>query len=255
MATVAVIALVWALFGDDFRAWAPVIARRLIRAAVGRVPAYIQREYEKKWLKELEELPEGSVWSPIGLAVIKYLSLAPHLDGTLSPGNLKGQRANFDTKLLYAMRTRGHGRKAEAIAITATKAGRNGLVWLAVNLVLAAIDSTNREAWLTAALLAPVAMLLAYPIRLIFGRPRPVLEGLPPLGGVPSSLSFPSAYAVGSFAAAVAMTRIDPATGGSLLVAIVISLSRPYLGQNYPSDVFAGAVLGGVLGLIAPLPI
>jgi membrane-associated phospholipid phosphatase len=253
MAAAAIIALLWALLGDDFRAWSPGIARRLIRISAGRLPAPVRRAYEKKWLTELEELPEGAVWSQIGLAVIKYLALAPHLDGTFSPGSLRGQRATFDTKVLYAMRTRGHGRRAEAIAVMATKAGRNGLVWLFVNLVLAAIDSTNREAWLTAALLAPVTILLIYPIRLMVGRPRPVLDGLPPLGGSPSSLSFPSAYAASSFAVAVAMTRIDPATSGSFLVATTISLSRPYLGQNYLSDVLAGAVLGGVLGLIAPL--
>ena len=82
-------------------------------------------------------------------------------------------------------------------------------------------------------------------------RPRPVLEGLPPLGGAPSSLSFPSAHAFSSFAVATAMFRVDPATAGALVVALAISLGRPYLGMHYPSDVLAGALLGIVLGLTA----
>ena len=46
------------------------------------------------------------------------------------------------------------------------------------------------------------------------------------------------------------MIRVDPATAGALVVALAISLGRPYLGMHYPSDVLAGALLGVVLGLI-----
>ena len=85
-------------------------------------------------------------------------------------------------------------------------------------------------------------------------RPRPVLEGLPPLGGAPSSLSFPSAHATSSFAVATAMSRVDPATARSPSSSPSrSSLGRPYLGMHYPSDVLAGAVLGVALGLIVPL--
>ena len=69
-------------------------------------------------------------------------------------------------------------------------------------------------------------------------RPRPVLEGLPPLGGAPSSLSFPSAHATSSFAVATAMIRVDPADRRPpFVVALALSLGRPYLGMHYPSDV------------------
>ena len=94
---------------------------------------------------------------------------------------------------------------------------------------------------------------LNYVIKLAVRRPRPVLEGLPPLGGAPSSLSFPSAHAPSSFAVATAMFRVDPATAGAFVVAAAISLGRPYLGMHYPSDVLAGAALGVVLGLLVPL--
>ena len=103
------------------------------------------------------------------------------------------------------------------------------------------------------AALGPVAIGLNYGIKLLVRRPRPVLEGLPPLGGAPSSLSFPSAHALSSFAVATAMVRVDPATAGALVVALALSLGRPYLGMHYPSDVLAGAVLGVLLGLLVPL--
>ena len=69
-----------------------------------------------------------------------------------------------------------------------------------------------------------------------------MLEGLPPLGGAPSSLSFPSAHATSSFAVATAMTRVEPIARPRLRPRRgALALGRPYLGMHYPSDVLAGA--------------
>jgi decaprenylphosphoryl-5-phosphoribose phosphatase len=158
-----------------------------------------------------------------------------------------------DMRLLRAMRTRWHTPGLEAAAAALGKAGNNGLIWLLLGIALALIDSSRREEWLICAALGPIAICLNYGIKLLVRRPRPVLEGLPPLGGAPSSLSFPSAHAFSSFAVATAMFRVDPATAGAFVVAIALSLGRPYLGMHYPSDVLVGALLGMVLGLIVPL--
>lgn len=160
---------------------------------------------------------------------------------------------SLDLRLLHAMRTRGHSPGVEGAAKALGKAGNNAAVWVVLGLVLAAIDPERRESWLICALLGPVAIALNYGLKLLVKRPRPVLDGLPPLGGAPSSLSFPSAHALSSFAVATAMFRVDPATAGALVVALALSLGRPYLGMHYPSDVLAGAVLGILLGLIVPL--
>jgi undecaprenyl-diphosphatase len=133
------------------------------------------------------------------------------------------------------------------------KAGNNGAVWVVLGAGLAILDSSNREAWAICAFLAPIAIALNYAIKLIVRRPRPELEGLPPLGGAPSSLSFPSAHATSSFAVATAMTRVEPLGALAFLLALALALGRPYLGMHYPSDVLAGAVLGIALGLLVPL--
>jgi membrane-associated phospholipid phosphatase len=161
----------------------------------------------------------------------------------------------LDLRLLRWMRTHGHSPGIEAAAQALGKAGNNALVWVVLGVVLAILDWERHEAWLICAVLGPVAIVLNYGIKLLVRRPRPVLEGLPPLGGAPSSLSFPSAHALSSFAVATAMYRVDPATAGAFLVALAISLGRPYLGMHYPSDVLVGALLGVVLGLIVPLSI
>ena len=160
----------------------------------------------------------------------------------------------LDLKLLRWMRTHGHSPGLEGAAVALGKAGNNGVVWFVLGAALMILDSSRWESWLICALLGPIAIGLNYGIKLAVKRPRPVLEGLPPLGGAPSSLSFPSAHATSSFAVATAMVRVDPAMAGAFVVAIALSLGRPYLGMHYPSDVLAGAFIGVALGLIVPLP-
>jgi len=160
---------------------------------------------------------------------------------------------NLDLRLLRWMRTHCHSPGVEDAAVALGKAGNNGLIWFILGATLAIVDNGRWESWLICALLGPVAIGLNYLVKLAVKRPRPVLEGLPPLGGAPSSLSFPSAHATSSFAVATAMCRVDPATSAAFLVALALALGRPYLGMHYPSDVLAGALIGIALGLIVPL--
>jgi membrane-associated phospholipid phosphatase len=161
---------------------------------------------------------------------------------------------DLDLKLLRLMRTRGHTPELERAAKVLGKAGNNGLGWLLAGGALAAVDARRRPAWATCAALGPVAIGLNYGIKLVVRRPRPVLKGLPPLGGAPSSLSFPSAHSTSSFAVATAMTRVDRRAAVAFVPAVAVALGRPYLGMHYPSDVAVGVVLGTALGLVVPLP-
>ncbi len=161
--------------------------------------------------------------------------------------------SRLDNRLLLLMRTRGHGPRTEAVAKTLGLIGEYGAVWLAIGVVVAVIDGDRREQWIAAGLLGPVAIGLNFAVKLAVRRQRPVLEGLPPLGGAPSSLSFPSAHATSSFACATAMTRIAPEAALLFIFAAGIAACRPYLGMHYPSDVLAGAVLGTALGLAVPI--
>jgi membrane-associated phospholipid phosphatase len=161
---------------------------------------------------------------------------------------------DLDRSLLLAMRTRVHAPSLEEAMRLLGKAGNNGAIWFAINLVLAILDSGNREAWLICAILAPVAIVLNFAVKVVVKRPRPDLgPDLPPLGGAPSSLSFPSAHATSSFAVATAMTRVAPLGALAFALAFLICVGRPYLGMHYPSDVLVGAILGVILGLVVPL--
>ena len=104
-------------------------------------------------------------------------------------------------------------------------------------------DAARRRAWLRGALVVASSYAANYGVKLVVRRGRPQLPGLEPLTPVVSRLSFPSAHATTSFAAARAFSDVAPA---ALLygTAVAFALSRPYLGVHYPSDVVAGAVLG-----------
>ena len=158
----------------------------------------------------------------------------------------------LDTKLLRFMRTRGHTPVVEKSAHLISKSGENGYLWFAIGLAGAAIDGNRRKQWLAASLIGPLAIGFNFLIKLVVKRPRPTVEGLPPLGGAPSSLSFPSAHATASFAAATAMSRLAPELKSALFgAAALMAVTRPYLGMHYPSDIVAGAALGTALGTIA----
>src|SRR5512132_4060858 len=152
------------------------------------------------------------------------------------------------------MRTRFHGPTAEAVGQGLGRIGEYGAVWLLIGIVLAFADPDNGEDWIVAGILGPVAIGLNFAVKLIVRRPRPVLEGLPPLGGAPSSLSFPSAHATSSFACATAMTRIAPEAAVLFVLAAAIAACRPYLGMHYPSDVIGGVLHGTGIVILLTLP-
>ena len=82
-------------------------------------------------------------------------------------------------------------------------------------------------------------------------RLRPCLalpDALTPMGCT-GTYSFPSNHAFNNFAAAIFIYRFFPKLNWALLItAILISLSRIYLGLHYPSDVLGGAILGSISG-------
>src|ERR1700749_2073634 len=133
---------------------------------------------------------------------------------------------DLDLKTVRARRTRGHARPIEEAARLLGKGGNNGTGWFLANAALAAADKPRRRAWDPCAALGPAASGLTCGLKPLVKRPRPVLRALPPLGGAPSSLSFPSAHSTSSFAVATAMTRVDRRAAGALLPAVAVAGRR-----------------------------
>ena len=161
--------------------------------------------------------------------------------------------ADLDQAALRALRTRFHGPLPDAVMKSLGAAGEWAVVWVAIGAGAAAADPEHRGRWLAAAAVGPAAIGLNFTIKVAVGRRRPLLEQHPPLARAPTKLSFPSAHATSSLAAATALGRVRPPARPALLgLAAAICLSRPYLGMHYPSDVLAGAALGTVIGRALP---
>ncbi len=83
-------------------------------------------------------------------------------------------------------------------------------------------------------------------------RPCWIDTAFPMLVDVPKDFSFPSAHAMISFAAAVAVFHYNKKAGiAALVVASLIAFSRLYLFVHFPSDVLVGTLVGIGLGIAA----
>jgi membrane-associated phospholipid phosphatase len=127
-----------------------------------------------------------------------------------------------------------------------SRAGEHGLLWYLVAAIGLVVDPGNRRTYLHAIRSVLVAYAMNTAIKYVVRRPRP--PGPASIETI-SSLSYPSAHAAMSFAAARSLSEALPAPP-VYAAAAAMALTRPYLGVHYPTDVLAGAALGlGAAGL------
>ena len=153
------------------------------------------------------------------------------------------------------------GEDAVLVAVQSTLAGRSGVLsgaralshfgehsagWVGVAVLGAVLRPARRRAWLTAGAGAFLAHAAAVVIKRIVKRQRPSHPAIAVNVGTPSRLSFPSAHATSTTAAAILLGRV---TGLPLPIVLVppMALSRLVLGVHYPSDVVTGVAVGAVV--------
>jgi membrane-associated phospholipid phosphatase len=129
--------------------------------------------------------------------------------------------------------------------------GEHAAGWLAVGVIGAVVDRRRRRDWLTAAAGVAAAHGASIAVKRVVRRSRPTHPRVQVLVGTPSRLSFPSAHATSTTAAAVLFGRLL----GRRLVPVLVppmALSRLVLGVHYPTDVAAGAALGAAVATATP---
>jgi undecaprenyl-diphosphatase len=160
-----------------------------------------------------------------------------------------GRLAALDLLLCVRLRALSSGR-ARAFFVAISRAG-DGWVWLGLALLLAVLAGPAgwravREMLLIGALSLPTYKLL----KRATARPRPSAHGneLEPLLAPLDLYSFPSGHTLHAVAFTLAAGDHFPALLWVLApLAILIALSRLVLSLHYPSDVAAGAALGGLI--------
>ena len=144
---------------------------------------------------------------------------------------------------------------ADVLMVGLSTIGRAGAVWIAITLALVLVDRSR----LRAAAVVFVSLTLAFAmtdlvIKPLVARARPFEASVATrvIDRRPLTYSFPSGHAGSSFAAAMTISRLWPAGRVAVWVlAILVSISRIYVGVHYPLDVVGGAILGIMSAWIA----
>ena len=143
---------------------------------------------------------------------------------------------------------RAVGGRAVGVARSMSFFGEHAGGWLALGALGALVDRPRRREWLTAAAGVALAHGASIGVKRVVRRTRPEHPNVEVRVGTPSRLSFPSAHATSTTAAAVLYGRLLRRPLVPVLVP-PMALSRLVLGVHYPSDVVAGSALGAVVAL------
>lgn len=144
----------------------------------------------------------------------------------------------------------------DAVVMAFTSLGNSGILFIVAGVVLLFFKKTRRVG--VAALLALLIGFLITNLTLkpLVARPRPWLdvEGLVNLLGESAYRSFPSGHSTSAFAFAFALLFGAPnkwLKWAAMIVAILMGLSRLYVGVHYPTDVLGGILVGLLAGWLA----
>lgn len=161
--------------------------------------------------------------------------------------------SDLDTQLFLSINHLPHNLFFDLFFGFLTLIGSEGIIWLAIAAFLF-WQRKDKKIFLPVSLAFFISITVEFLLKNLIRRPRPqfVVPTTMVLIDFTHSFSFPSGHAMLAFACAYILGIIDKKnTFAYYLLAVLISFSRVYLGQHYPSDVLAGAIFGVLIGFLS----
>ncbi len=155
---------------------------------------------------------------------------------------------NFDSSILLWIQDNVRADFASPIVKIITHLGDKGIFWIVVTLALLAFRKTRRLGIFCAVSMMIGLLVTNLVIKNWVARVRPyeLIQELELMIERQHDFSFPSGHTTNSLACAWVLFRRAPKKWGvpALVLAILIALSRLYVGVHYPTDIIGGAVIG-----------
>ena len=155
---------------------------------------------------------------------------------------------NFDAGILLWIQAHIRCAFLNPVMIFVTHLGDKGLFWIALTLLMLFFRKTRRTGVASAISMVIGLIVANLLLKNLVHRIRPyeMIEGLELMIEKQKDFSFPSGHATNSFACAWVIFRTMQKRYGvpALVLAILISLSRLYVGVHYPTDIIAGVAIG-----------
>ena len=146
-----------------------------------------------------------------------------------------------------------HGPLMDKIMVCLSTLGNAGIFWIALSLVFLAIKKYRKTGIQMLITMAAAFILANLILKNLVARDRPcwIDPGVELLIQSPKDFSFPSGHTVNGFAASVALLCNNGKFGiPAVILASAIAFSRMYLFVHFPTDVFAGVIIGTACALL-----
>lgn len=162
----------------------------------------------------------------------------------------------FDNRFIELINEKMKTKFLDRFMVKFTNMGSAVFISAFTFLLLAFGDKETRRIGIESATTLAISQTITYSLKSLLGRDRPynVLKNLNTFGIKLKDYSFPSGHTSASFSVATVVAINMPVLSIFVLaLALLVGISRVYLGVHYPTDVVAGIVVGAGSALIVHL--
>lgn len=158
----------------------------------------------------------------------------------------------FDFEILFFIKDHIRNGFLDIVVPFYTNLGDDGIIWIALGLVLLIPKKTRKCGIMVLAALLVMLVTNNLILKNLIARPRPcaTYPELVELVKIPTSYSFPSGHTVSAMAVAFTVFLQHKKLGTvTIICGLLMGLSRLYVGVHFPTDVYGGILVGFAIAL------